>query len=267
MNLVFQTEETSGKRGNILLCEWGAAHCCTAWFNAELNVLSHLKYVSFEMLNEEAIQNVIDTLFSHSVDAEKVVACSAFPQAVLTPARLYKREDAVIAALYGARFAPQFTDAINEWQLINVFALPAPITRKLEENCPAVIFTQVFTPELKAHHESNAENQITINFTPKHFRVVVKRSGQLQLAQIYFYSAPLDVVYYLLKIFEELELDKENTQIILSGLIEKSSALFTELQNYFVVVGFAGPAAIAVAGSQHPQHFFTSLSNLAACVS
>jgi hypothetical protein len=97
LNLVFQTEETSGKRGNILLCEWGAAHCCTAWFNAELKVLSDLKYVSFEMLNEEAIQNVIDTLFGHSADAEKVVACSAFPQAVLTPARLYKREDAVIA--------------------------------------------------------------------------------------------------------------------------------------------------------------------------
>jgi hypothetical protein len=110
-----------------------------------------------------------------------------------------------------------------------------------------------------------AESQVAVHFTPFNFRVIVKKEGQLQLAQMYCYQAPLDVVYYLLKIIQEIDLLKEDTFIILSGLIEEDSALFKELHQYFLNVHFALPGNVTLQNNKLPQHFFTSMYNLAAC--
>ncbi len=267
VNTIFQIKGSEENKEGVLLCEWGAAHCCIAWYNEQQKILSDLHYVSFDALDEPTVLHIIEALSERADYASKIIICSSFPQAIVTPAKLYNTENNLIAALYGRRFTPQFTEAVNEWQVINVFAFPAQIGSAITKRFPTALVTHVYTPELKIYNGFVAENQVVVHFTPKHFRVTVKHSGQLQLAQIYFYNAPLDVVYYLLKIFEELELDKADTTLILAGLIEQESPLYKEIDGYFLNVHFAKASTILLSGNDHPQHFFTSIYNLAACVS
>jgi len=267
VNTIFQISSSEKTEEDVLLCEWGAAHCCIAWYNEALKTLSDLHYVSFDLLDEPMVENLLEALSQRAPRAKQMVICSSFPQAVLTPAKLYNRDSNLISNLFGRRFSPQFSDAVNEWQLINVFAFPNNIGAAITKRFPSATVTHVHTPELKIYNGFVAENQVVVHFTPKHFRVTVKQSGQLQLAQIYFYSAPLDVVYYLLKIVEELNLDKEDTTLILAGLIDQESPLYKEIESYFLNVHFAKASTISLSGNDQPQHFFTSLYNLAACVS
>jgi len=96
---------------------------------------------------------------------------------------------------------------------------------------------------------------------------MVKKNKQLQLAQAYSYKTPLDVVYYLLKICYEFGLDQSEVFVILSGLIDQDSAMYSELHSYFLNLYFAQPPPYSVPENEYPHHYFTSLYNLAACVS
>jgi len=266
LNTIFRLSGSEENKGTVLLCEWGAAHYCTAWFNEASKTVSHLHYSSFEQLDGATIQSIFALLSEQAATATRVIVCSAFPQAILTPARYYHAEAEMIATVYGRSYTPEITNPINEWLVINSFAFPKGISDLFQVNLQDAVFMHVYTPELKIYNGFPAESQVAVHFTPKHFRVVVKKSGQLQLAQIYHYNAPLDVVYFLLKIFEELVLDKTETYLVLSGLVEASSALFLEIENYFGNVHFAQPSGMHIEGGEHPVHFFTSISNLAACV-
>ena len=112
-----------------------------------------------------------------------------------------------------------------------------------------------------------AENQLSVDFGSNYFRVLVKSGGQIKLIQTYQYKTPLDVVYFLLKICYEFNLDQTEVHLILSGLLEKNSSLYHELQNYFLHVHFVHAPGFRLPEEEYPQHFFTSLYNLAACAS
>ena len=99
------------------------------------------------------------------------------------------------------------------------------------------------------------------------FRVLVKKDHQVHLAQTYSYKSPLDVVYFLLKICYEFKLDQSSVFVILSGLIEKDSAMYRELHSYFVNLHFAEATSYELPQNELPHHYFTSLYNLAACAS
>ena len=123
------------------------------------------------------------------------------------------------------------------------------------------------TPSIKVFNGFISVDQIDIHFSTQYFRVLVKKEKQIQLAQTYLYKNPLDVVYYLLKICYEFALDQTVVAIIVSGLIDKDSAMYTELHNYFLNIDFAQAPSYSIPENDYPLHYFTSLYNLAACVS
>jgi hypothetical protein len=123
-----------------------------------------------------------------------------------------------------------------------------------------------FTCQLRSYNGFVAEDQMTVHFTGKEIRVIAKRDQQLKLVQSYFYTAPMDVVYYLLSIAREYGFSQSGTTLILSGLISEESAMYKELHQYFSAVHFWKPVTKAILQNEHPQHFFSSIYNLAGCV-
>ena len=93
------------------------------------------------------------------------------------------------------------------------------------------------------------------------------KNGQLQLAQIYPFTAPLDVVYYLLMISAQYDLPQAETKLILSGLLDEASALYKELYQYYTQVEFAYHPDFSLPPTDYHQHYFSSILNLAACAS
>lgn len=249
-----------------LLLEAGADYCSYAYWHRPSNVIDRLQFVSFD--ETEAEVRLAEILAELQPSAPRdVVFCAAFPQALLVPNKFFREEYSLLDAVYNQPTQAYFHDAIPEWQLVNLFAMPDAIYKRIQAAFGAVKLHHAYTPSLKVYNGYIADNQLLVHFTQQHFRVLLKKESSIQLAQTYAYKTPLDVVYFLLKICSEFALSQSAVHVILSGLVEKQSAMFTELQQYFANLHFAQPPALSLPDDSHPHHFFTSLYNLAACVS
>jgi len=245
-----------------VLCEWGKQHCCLAGFDAGSNQINWLTYKTYDVLDDSTIKALVDELGG----AGTVVVAASFPEFILTP--LGQDGEAILRHLYNpTQTVVALFDNINEWQVKNHYLIPKAVHNAFNDKFSNISYINFFTAALKNNNDHTASDQIAIHFSPNQFSVLIKKSGQLQLAQIYHYQAPLDVVYYLLKIVEEFSLSKEETALIISGLIEESSDLYKELYQYFLHIHFAKPSLGTVDGNTYPPHFFTSIYNLTACVS
>lgn len=269
MKTLFEINHSEPRSGNdTLLCEWGERYCCYTVYNQETRSLAGLHYFTFEQpASSEEVNEVIRQLKSGGLRYSRVVFCSGYPQAMLVPRQFFTDVPSPVAVLNGEKRMTYFHDPIGEWQVINNYAFPKAIYQRVEEAFGPIEMSHVYTTSLKAYNGHNAPAQVAVDFTPKTFRVVVKREGQILLAQMYGYNTPLDVVYYLLKIFQEQQLPKEETQLVLSGLIEEASALYREMYSYFLNIHFAQPTGVPPVRTEHPAHFFASIYNLALCVS
>lgn len=259
-----RSEQPSGE-AQTLLIEIGADHCSYAFLNKATQTITELKYFAVDELEMEAQLPAVIHEFKDK-NFTNVVVCSAYATALLTPLKYVQENGSLLQLIYDQPAEHSFKDAISEWQMVNVHSLPAIIFALLEKEFPSAQFMHAYTPSLKIHNGFGAEDQIVIHFTTQHFRVLVKKGSHVQLAQTYQYKTPLDVVYYLLKICSELQLQQSDVHLVLSGLVEEASALYKELHHYFLNMHFAQTPSVALSQNEYPQHFFTSTYNLAACV-
>lgn len=267
VNTLFEIRSEAELSDNhTLLMEIGNGYCSYAYLNRAANAIDGLRYFSFEeTAAEESLSEIIKNI--SEAKRQAAVVCSSFPQALLTPAKLFVQDYSMLDTVYGQPSQAYFHDDIPEWQMVNAYSFPASLRRLFDEAFSSVAMYHAYTPAIKIYSGYVADNQLLVHFTEQNFRVLLKKDAAIQLAQTYSYKTSLDVVYYLLKICYEFDLRQQSVHIIVSGLVEENSGLFTELRQYFSNVHFTHPPEIAFPGNTHPHHFFTSLFNLAACVS
>ncbi|RYY88190.1 MAG: DUF3822 family protein [Chitinophagaceae bacterium] len=266
MNVLFDIQGSGRASGGLLLCEWGEGYCCTALLESDTHLLHRLRYWSLdEPLPAAHLDSIIEGLRQWSAHAAHVVFCSAFPEAVLLPQRYAEGAAQMLPALFPVAGRMQ-QDRIGEWQLTTAYTFPPGLDAHLRAAFPDAQYYHAFTPALRSHSGIDAPTQMQVHFAPRQFRVLAKKDGFLQLAQVYRYETPLDVVYYLLRIAGETGLPGRDTPLVLSGLVDEESSLYRELHQYFSSLHF-GPADSIASEEGRPAHFFTSLHNLAKCVS
>jgi hypothetical protein len=260
-----RSDKEAGAEHSLLL-EVGIDYCTYAFWNSATHCIDRLQFITFnEIEAEEHLPKIVAGINKN--DFQSVYVCSALPQAILTPIKFFNNNYEALDIVYDQPAQEYKHDAIPEWQMVNMYSVPQAMHQLLQNSFSGVQYIHAYTPAIKVYNGYVADNQLAIHFTPQHFRVLLKKDAAIQLAQTYQYTTPLDVIYYLLKICYEFELDQSSVYIILSGLIQKDSRLFTELQQYFTNVHFAHPPELKLPDNSLPHYFFTSLYNLATCVS
>lgn len=251
---------------DILLLEIGEGYCSHALLKGQERTFHQIQYVTFDELEaEQNLAQVLDELKKEN--CQQIIVCSAFPQSLLTPKHGHKNDYILLNVIYDSPSQKYLKDEVAEWQMCVTYALPHSLFNLIKEKFRFAEFFHAYTPTLKVYNGFVADDQIDIHFTTQQFRVMVKKDKRVQLAQVYSYKTPLDVVYYLLKICYEFGLDQSGVSVILSGLIDQDSAMYNELHSYFLNLHFAEGPSFTLPQSEYPHHYFTSLYNLAACVS
>jgi hypothetical protein len=260
----YSPENTAPSRNRTILLEYGENFCCWAVWSRDANRLLKLNYYTFSTDAQRHISTLIDVIRKETETVSMIVTCSYFPQSVLVPYGM--PNEGLASVVFRDKHAIGCIDNIREKKMINSHLVPSTIHSSIRKNFPHSPFFHAYTPYLRSV-SATAPNNVSVHFAPGICRVIVTKVNQLQLTQIYTYSARLDMVYILLKIFSEWNMPKEETVVYLSGLIEKDSALYEDLYAYFLNLEFAVPPTPAVDGEEYPAHYFTSLANLAKCVS
>ena len=163
------------------------------------------------------------------------------------------------------------TEKIEGRQQYNVYQVPAEIHRLLQNNFAGSKYWHYYSLWIMLKEEQVAppDNFISVLFYPNRILVNAVKDRQLHLLQSYVYEAAEDAGYHLLNICLQLELSPETTPIVLSGMIDSASALYTEIYKYFGQVSLETfPEASSIAAlEEYPPHFFSPLLKLALCVS
>ena len=80
--------------------------------------------------------------------------------------------------------------------------------------------------------------RVYINILEKSFDIIIINNGTLQLCNSYNYNTPEDFMYYILFCLEQLKLNPDTIDTVLSGTIEKDDDNYNILFNYVRNVSF-----------------------------
>ena len=161
-------------------------------------------------------------------------------------------------------------EKIKGWDLYTVYRVPREIHTLLQQKFTSGKYWHFYSLWLSQLDRKSMQMPVihAVFYTDK-FVVTVFDKNSVLLMQSYSYQTPEDVVYYLLSICKNLDLDPEKVPLHLSGLVDKDSALFHELYKYFLFVEYANmPEKVHTNGlfAEIPSHYFSPIMKLALCV-
>ncbi|MDB5201068.1 MAG: hypothetical protein JWQ27_477 [Ferruginibacter sp.] len=141
------------------------------------------------------------------------------------------------------------------------------------KNIDAVL--RAFYPMAAIHHATSLQwralqdrgTDMYCIFYHNSFKVFLYKDGALQIVQHFSYHTAADVIYYLLGCCQAFDVDVNKVDLVVAGMIDERSNLYSELHKYFLQLRFDDPAiqtSDAIRGL--PAHFFSHLMLLSSCV-
>lgn len=260
--------ETGEQVQKQLLFSLGDSHCSFAITNADGSELYRLFYYATEA-GENALPALLEQHPELNDTFYNILLSYGHPQSTLVPWPQFRHEEGLnlLRSLYGVSgLSTVISESIGDWQLYNVFAVPSFLHELVSKQYPAGQYWHLYSVAIKNIRAAESGGHLLVDFRKNDFTVVAGANGQLLLAQTFLYSTPEDVLYYLLRTVQQLGLSQQEVKLSLSGLIDKQSALYKELYQYFLHLEFR-EAGWGVANSDYPAHFFTSLNDLVKCAS
>ena len=266
-----KSETEYNPANSILLIIAGKRHCSFAVMNYLSKELMEFGYYTASAEDEDYKKFFEETEVLNTRYYQAAIAYDA-DEAIQVPSAIYKYEDGQLHldAVYGKNIhTTVVSENVPGWNLYNIYRLPATLQSAASWKFLSGKFWNIYSVMLKNHSNNHGEAMI-VDFKTDEFSIVVLKTNKLQLAKTFAYASPEDVLYYLLKTCRQLNLSQQTSTLFLSGLIEKDSAIYRELHRYFINVEFeslTGEVKLTEALRVHPDHYFSSISKLAACVS
>jgi len=266
------SEEVNPSQANLLM-EIGETHCCFAITgHPDQMMVQSVYYAAEENDRDDILKKVLQAHPELTRSFRQTVIGYYMRENILIPSKLYHFEETkkLLQALYEKDQNTTISESVSEWQLYNAYNVPISLHELLSRNFATGNFWHVYSVILKNKIEQHEGGKLVIDFKTDSFSVVVIKHHSILLAQIFAYSKPADILYWLLKICREFSLFQNEVQLLISGLIDKRSAMYRDLDQYFLNIEFASVAngvRLSNPFHEYPVHFFSSLYKLAACVS
>ena len=197
-----------------------------------------------------------------------------FPESSLVPEPLFSVENnrEIIDTLHGnLQKGLILTEKIPWWELFNVYRISPDLHQLLQHSFTAGKYWHYYSLLLKSYKmfdSTDPEDCIKVIFYSDKMVALVVRDGKVQLVQTFLYHDTSDVIYHLLNCCRQLALDHERVKMLVGGLIDRQSALSTELHKYFLRVQFEEiDESIKITDElkELPLHYFSSILKIAVC--
>lgn len=264
--------DVTGSAQPILSIRVGEKYCSFAIADFASHELKQLAYYGSEEINESFLNELFSAYSELGVQFYQVLVCYDYPWSTLVPVKHYKFEDAglFLKSLYGINGTMTVLgEPVEQWQLYNIYAIPKEIHNCIVRRFPEGKCWHNYSVTVRSITGTDADGSILVDLGTNDFTLIAGKENKLLLAQNFSYSIPGDVIYYLLKVCQQLDLSQQEVKLMLSGLIEKQSALYKELHQYFLNIKFRQATWKFPVSSknEYPAHFFTSLNDLVQCAS
>lgn len=260
-----------------LLIEISAQSFNYILFKTETGELVLLRQYRLYTTADRSTRDLIDEVIQGDAllqqHAASAVVVYNFPEASLVPESYYNSElnTAITNLVYGEDANEcVFGEMVRDQGMYNVYRVPRDIHQLLKEKFSGSQYWHYYTLLLLSPDVAQADRSHVIKAVFYHDKFIAAfySEGRLQLIQTFNFQTPEDVAYYLLLMAQQLGVPQGSVVLSISGMIDRQSALYTELQKYFQEVFEEGlPARISANGllEEFPPHYFSPLLKMSLC--
>ena len=265
---LFHIENGNSDTGQeILSLRLGEKHSSFAISNKSGSELYELAYCSVDSWNENEVTAFFSAFSCLQNSFYKVQVVYDFRESLLISTSNYSPDIAglVLNMVSGGNSSNTniVSEQIPERQLYNIYAVPKEIHEWINKKFSSARFWHQNTIGIKNITATGSDGSLLVDIRKDDFSVLAAKDSKILLAQTYTYATPEDILFYLLKICQQFSLSQREVELQLSGLIDKQSALYKELFQYFITITFR--EASWNVRNDYPAHFFTALNDLAKC--
>jgi hypothetical protein len=249
----------------VLAIRVGTHHFSFAITNAAASRLYQLAYYSADEINTELLNEIFSAHAGLNNSFFQILICYDYANSIIVPSIHYNADNAglLLSTINGDTAGTTVvSETVAGWQVNNVYTVPAAVHEWMNRKFPSGKIGHNYSLGIRNIRACDVAGCISIDVLTNDLTVIACKENKLLLAQSFSYSVPADVAYYLLKTCQQLDLSQEHLKLFLSGLIEKDSALYKELHQYFMNLEIREASWNS---NEYPAHFFTSLNDLARC--
>jgi hypothetical protein len=251
----------------VLAIRIGEYHFSFAITNPTATQLYQLAYYSADEINADMLNEIFSAHAELNNSFFQILICYDYANSIIVPSIHYNFNSAglLLNTIYGNIVNTRIvSETVAGWQIHNVYTVPEEVHEWINRKFPSGKTGHNYSLGIRNIKGADVPGYISLDILTNQLYVVACKENKLLLAQSFPYSTPADVVYYLLKFCQQFNLSQQEVKLLLSGLIEKDSALYKELHQYFLHVAFR---EATWNNDEYPAHFFTSLNDLARCAS
>jgi len=135
-----------------------------------------------------------------------------------------------------------FSNTLHNLEAKNLFTVSKSLVAEIRKQFPNANFihsSTSFMEGLLVQHKNNSGKKVFANFYSNYFEIVILDGKELLFSNAFSYKTPEDIAYYILFVYEQLNLNPEMIELVLSGEIEKTAKEHSLLYTYIRNVKFA----------------------------
>lgn len=257
---------------SVLLAEIGPDSMGMGLVDSESREIYRLVHAQGDNREGALLNSLIHDFPEFTGSFSQVAISYRFPSCVLVPSSNYHfQEEALYLQSAGADYPGQVlkSDHLPAFGIQTVYGLPRSLNIAVTRQYLRHQYWHGHSVFLKTIPVSGVLRLYT-DIRPTDFTVYLIGEEKPWLCNIFSYTSPADILYRLLQICRDFGISRQEIELEISGFVDEGSALYKELYAYFANLLFSDDPDYmrwAHAFSEHPSHYFSSISKLAACVS
>ena len=152
----------------------------------------------------------------------------------------------------------------------SIFVIPNQIANIFSKRFKNIEFLNQQVPFIEQalyKHHSEAK-RILVNVNQEFIDICITENGKLLLYNNFLYKNEMDMVYFILYVFDQFKLSTEDTELIISGLIDKNSDPYKQLKRFIAHLRFEKlpeEFTYSYTFNRIPSHQFANLFKLHLC--
>ena len=239
--------------------------------DGQQRILSQKHYVLEDVQPYAEIQSIIQKERILSKDFNSVNIAIDSTHFVFVPKVIYRPSIQKtylqgIASLAASEMI--FSDEIEELDVKNIHTIDNRMYEILERNFTSFKMFHSATPLLRRTKRLVNGNDIIVNVQPNTLNIIVYKNNKFQLYNTYKYNSAEAFLYYVLLMYQQFDLDINETPLTLMGGIMPDSMIYKLLTTYVRQIKFAKRTKYYQFSPEYsnvPQQFHFDLYSLSVC--
>jgi len=125
-----------------------------------------------------------------------------------------------------------------------------------------------FNFEQNKHSENKEKIQLYIQIFDNYFEILLLQNNKISFYNTYKYKTENDFLYYVINIFDKLQLSQEKTRVCISGFVDSNSLTIIMLKKFVRIVYFAVQNTnlrYNYLFNDLPSHYYHNFLNIIEC--